>query len=279
VTASTRSGASRRAIQRCVKTVAAGADVVRRPGRNPGVTVLAYHRIGGRSTAVEIDLPTPVFRAQMAEVAARVATLDDALDALRDRQPAARDVVVTFDDGTADFVDEALPVLVEHNIPAVLYVATEHVDDGRPWPDDGVAISWAGLREAQSTGLVTIGSHTHSHALLDRCPPDVAEKELDRSIELIAEQLGAPPAHFAYPKALAGSPAAASAVAGRFRSAALAGTRRNRYGATDPHRLARSPIQRGDGMTYFRRKVAGGMTLEDDARRAANRLRYAGKSA
>ena len=69
---------------------------------------------------------------------------------------------------------------------------------------------------------------------------------------------------------------AAAAVRERFASAAVAGTHLNRYGATDPYRLGRSPIQLSDGMRWFRRKVQGGMALEDDVRRVANRLRYAG---
>jgi hypothetical protein len=82
-------------------------------------------------------------------------------------------------------------------------------------------------------------------------------------------------AHFAYPKAVLGSPQAEALVRTRFRSAALAGTRVNRYGHTDPHRLARTPVQASDGFEWFRRKADGGMRLEDDLRRAVNRFRYA----
>ena len=85
-----------------------------------------------------------------------------------------------------------------------------------------------------------------------------------------------PAAHFAYPKAVMGSPAADRAVRARFDSAAIAGTRVNAYGRTDPYRLARSPIQVSDGMRWFKRKVAGGMRFEDDVRRLVNRKRYAG---
>ena len=95
-------------------------------------------------------------------------------------------------------------------------------------------------------------------------------------IERIAEHVGTAPRHFAYPKALAGTPEADLAVRARFASAAIAGTRVNRYARTDPHRLARSPIQRSDGDRWFRQKVAGGMALEDTLRRAANRRRYRG---
>ena len=40
-------------------------------------------------------------------------------------------------------------------------------------------------------------------------------------------------------------------------------------------RLARTPVQLGDGMRWFRRKIDGGLEREDDLRRMANRLRYA----
>jgi peptidoglycan/xylan/chitin deacetylase (PgdA/CDA1 family) len=167
-------------------------------------------------------------------------------------------------------------VLVEHRIPVTLYVASRFLEDGVPFPDDGVPLSWGALRDASATGLVEVGSHTHGHALLDRLPPGDVDAELDRSIELITDRVGGRPEHFAYPKAVMGSPAADSAVRARFSSAAVAGTRVNPYGATDPFRLARSPVQMSDGMRWFRRKLAGGMAFEDTLRGALNRRRYAG---
>jgi peptidoglycan/xylan/chitin deacetylase (PgdA/CDA1 family) len=253
---------------------------------HPGTVVLIYHRVGAGS-GLEIDLDPALFDRQLAALAATgdVVGLGDAVESLRtpskpgpDHTEVRRDTVVTFDDGTADFVEEALPILVEHGVPAVLYVATGLVDEGRPFPLGGTPLSWSAIADAASTGLVTVASHTHSHALLDRCPTAIVAGELDRSIDLIAEHVGRRPEHFAYPKALPGSDHAAAEVARRFRSAALAGTRSNRYGATDPMRLARSPIQRSDGMRWFRRKIQGGMALEDDVRRVANRFRYAGAS-
>ena len=257
-----------------MKRAAAGADRLR-PAR-PGVVVLLYHRVGAHS-GVEVDLPRALFAEQMAAIADRAATLDHALSALAGPPPGGVDpVVVTFDDGTADFVDEALPVLVEHRVPALLYVATQFIDEAQSFPDAGTPASWPGLADAVSTGLVTIGSHTHSHLLLDRADPAVVAAELDRSCALIEDRLGVAADHFAYPKAVPGSSAAEAMVRERFRSAALAGTRPNRYGATDPYRLARSPIQVSDGMRWFDAKVGGGMGLEDQLRRVLNRKRYAG---
>jgi peptidoglycan/xylan/chitin deacetylase (PgdA/CDA1 family) len=157
-----------------------------------------------------------------------------------------------------------------------MYVATAFVDEGLAFADGGRAASWAGLTDACATGLVDIGSHTHRHRLLDRLQPREVVDELERSVALIGEHLGRHASDFAYPKAVFGSPHADLAVRARFRSAALSGTRANVPGLTDPHRLARSPIQVGDAMAFFRRKVAGGMRLEDTMRQAANRVRYAG---
>ncbi len=278
----------RRFLAQGMKAASAGVDLVKRPA--PGVVVLIYHRVGAGSS-LEMELAAEVFDRQMAVLAAsgRAASIDDSVDALgardADDRPGGasgsrgRDpVVVTFDDGTADFVDVAVPILVRHGIPALMYVATDFIERGVSFDHDGRPASWAGLRDACSTGLVQIGSHTHTHLLLDRAAVADAEADLDRSIELIGERIGRGPTHFAYPKAVLGSPATERLVKERFRSASLAGTRPNRYGSTDPHRLARSPIQRSDGMAWFERKLAGGLGLEDSVRDRLNRRRYAGRT-
>jgi peptidoglycan/xylan/chitin deacetylase (PgdA/CDA1 family) len=157
-----------------------------------------------------------------------------------------------------------------------MYLATAFIEEQRAFPYGAPPISWDAMRDAISTGLVTIGSHTHSHALLDRISEARIDEELATSVTIIEDRLGLTPRHFAYPKSVPPSPAADRAVRQRFASAALAGTRPNRYRNTDPYRLARSPIQNGDEMRWFRAKVAGGMGLEDDIRRTVNRWRYSG---
>lgn len=259
-----------------VKVAAALADRVRPP--QPGVTVLIYHRVGARS-GVAVDLPTSQFDEQLTILGERfsVVSLDDALAALDGPPPTDPRpmVALTFDDGTADFVDDALPVIERHQMPVTLYAATGFIDEQLPFPDDGLPLSWSALCDAASTGLVDVGSHTHRHLLLDRLAPDEVAEELDRSIELIAQHVGRAPRHFAYPKAVLGSPEARRAIRARFTSAAVAGTRPNRFGATDRYALARSPIQVRDGLRWFEAKAAGGLAFEDTLRRALNRRRYA----
>ncbi len=239
-----------------------------------GTVVLAYHRVGQRSPS-PVDIASELFRRQMAHLRASSTVIS--LDALaagqaRDEALAGR-VVLTFDDGTADFVDEVLPVLVEYQLPATLYLATGPVDTRERYPANGEPITWAGVRESVSTGLVSIGAHTHTHRLLDRCLPSEAADELDRSNARIEDELGIRPQHFAYPKAVLATPKVEAEVVARYTTAAIAGTRPN-GNRVELHRLRRSPIQVADGWEGFRRKVAGGMRTEDDIRRVVNRLRY-----
>jgi peptidoglycan/xylan/chitin deacetylase (PgdA/CDA1 family) len=267
----------RQVARQAMKLAAASADIVRRPP--PGLVVLIYHRVGGR-TPVEVDLPRSLFEEQIAFLAegSEIVSLCEGIRRVvaGERAPRSRPLVaVTFDDGTADFVDEAMPALERFRVPVTIYVATEFVEEGRAFPDDGAPLSWAALRDVHETGLVDIGSHTHTHALLDRLPDAEIAAELDRSTDLIGERIGARAEHFAYPKAVPGSPAAEVEVRARFQSAALAGCRANRPGHTDVFRLARSPVQKSDGMRWFTHKVRGGMALEDALRERLNRRRYA----
>lgn len=255
-----------------VKFTAGVIDHVRRPAS--GLVVLIYHRVGGL-TRVPVDLPTEMFDSQMSILSAKgaVMPLDDAIEAIEAGVDLSGKVVVTFDDGTADFVDHAVPILERHRVPATLFVATKFVEEGIEFPDDGRPATWTGLAESLSTGLVSVGSHTHGHCLLDRLEPARVADELDRSIGLIGDHLGVKARHFAYPKALKPSATAEAAVRRRFRSASLAGTRANPPG-TDVFRLRRSPIQVLDARRWFDRKLAGGLGFEDDLRGLVNRHRY-----
>jgi peptidoglycan/xylan/chitin deacetylase (PgdA/CDA1 family) len=267
---------ARRSVHLAVKGASMLYDRARPPG--DGVVILAYHRVGGGST-LELDLDPAVFDAQMAELAAtgRVVALDQAADLLSGAAPRPEDgppVAITFDDGTADFVDHALPSLVEHALPATYYIATRFVDEQIPFPDRGAPLTWTAIREAASTGLVTFGSHTHSHAVMDKLGQDDADQELSRSAERLADELEAEARHFAYPKGVFGGAGTERRVARLYATAALADGGMNLYGDSDPLRLDRIPIQRSDGMRFFRHKAGGGLRLEGQARKALNTHRY-----
>jgi peptidoglycan/xylan/chitin deacetylase (PgdA/CDA1 family) len=230
------------------------------PGRRrPGdVVVLLYHRVGAGDS--EIELPVDAFRSHLRELRRRerLLTLDEAIGG------DGGGVVVTFDDGTPDFHDTVVPLAVEHGVPVHLYLATELVGNG------ATSLTWSQLADAVSTGLVSVGSHTHSHADLSRATEPEAEEEMRRSKELVEDRLGRPCEHFAYPWAV-GSPNADRVARRLFRSAALDAWRTNRAGRIDPYRLGRVPVLRSDGAFFFRRKVRGQLDTERWIYRALGR--------
>ena len=98
-------------------------------------------------------------------------SLTDGLARLADPSTAREPTVaITFDDGTADFADVALPVLVEHRVPATLYVATDFVERGTTFPNDGVPLSWTALRDAVVDRARRRGlAHPHPRAARPAC--------------------------------------------------------------------------------------------------------------
>lgn len=260
--------------RRALKGASRAHDLARPP--EPGITVLIYHRVGATAGG-QMNLDPGVFERQLEWLAAtqRVVELDVVVDEITGAGPTRPGVALTFDDGTADWIDVVAPLLVRYEIPATFYVTTAYPDGELPLPDGEPSISWSGLAELAATGVATIASHTHTHRLLDRLKPAEIGEELDRSRELIGDRLGIDARHFAYPKAVDPSEAARRAVRDRFRSAALAGTRANVAGG-DPQALHRSPVQAADSFGDFTRKAQGGLGFEDTIRRTLNRLRYRG---
>lgn len=232
--------------------------------RTGDITILLYHRVGAGER--EIDLPAETFERQLEELAARhpVRSLDEVLGT------DVGGVVVSFDDGFRDFHDQVLPLLVRHEAPAVLYLATGLIANGRATAGEDEGLTWSQLREAVDTGLVTVGSHTHSHVPLRDVTEREAGEEMRRSKEQIEDRLGIACRHFAYPFAVA-SQAAQRAARALFDSAAWDAWKTNRRGRIDPYRLGRTPVLRSDGSLFFRAKVAGRLDGEALIYRALRR--------
>jgi peptidoglycan/xylan/chitin deacetylase (PgdA/CDA1 family) len=216
----------------------------------------------------EIDVPAALFDEHLEALASEgaVRTLDDALGG------DGGGVVLTFDDGFRDFHDIVLPRLVGRRVPALLYLATGFVGEGDPRTgvDPEQALTWTMLEEAVSTGLVTVGSHTHAHVDLSTADAGRSEDEMRRSKEAIEDRLGVACHHFAFPWGKA-SGAAEAAAKTWFRTAALDGWRTNRAGRIDPHRLGRTPVLRADAGFFFRAKARGRLDGERLAYRALRR--------
>lgn len=114
-----------------------------------------------------------------------------------------RPVVLTFDDGFADFFTAALPVLKQYDFPATLYVSTAFVNGTSRWllherETTRRMLTWQQLAEI-STNRIECGAHGHSHPQLDMLSYTAACDEITRSKKLLEDQLEREIFSFAYP--------------------------------------------------------------------------------
>ena len=232
--------------------------------RSGDVTILCYHRVGVGDR--EIDVPERRFAEQVEGSSRRGARFP-----WTSRSRRRGGLVLSFDDGFRDFYDVVLPRLVDAGVPAVLYLATGFVDAGDP--RSGVppaeALSWGMLAEAVSTGLVTVGAHTHGHTDLSHA----TAREADERCAGRRSRGGPAPRPAGTSRSRGGKPrrTAERAARGHFATAALEAWRTNRATRMDPYRLGRTPVLRSDAGLFFRAKARGQLDGERFAYQALRR--------
>jgi peptidoglycan/xylan/chitin deacetylase (PgdA/CDA1 family) len=175
------------------------------------VRVLMYHKVNDL-VPNPTTVPTAVFEEQMS-LLSELRYAPVSLDSVRDHYllgvplpPHA--VLITFDDGYRDNLENALPVLRAHGYPAVLFVPIGYLDDGRPLPHEellrtlGVSnetLDWDELAELEAGG-VRIESHGIGHWPLTALEPAEATREIVLSKLRLEERLGREVDAFAYVK-------------------------------------------------------------------------------
>jgi peptidoglycan/xylan/chitin deacetylase (PgdA/CDA1 family) len=110
-------------------------------------------------------------------------------------------VALTFDDGYADFVTRALPLLERWGCGATLFVLPGRLGGDNAWDPRGPRkplLTADGIRHAAAEG-VEIGSHGLTHVDLTRADDTTLEAEVRRSRALLEELTGGPVAGFCYP--------------------------------------------------------------------------------
>ena len=82
-------------------------------------------------------------------------------------------VAFTFDDGYADNIEEALPVLRDHGFTATCYVTTDFIGSWNRWDADVLRVRTPMMTRAQVRAWhdagMEVGAHTRSHCDLRSC--------------------------------------------------------------------------------------------------------------
>jgi peptidoglycan/xylan/chitin deacetylase (PgdA/CDA1 family) len=165
------------------------------------VPILEYHyirvnpdprdRLGFRLSVTPSD-----FRSQMNWLAAHAyhpVTMADVRAYFAAQEPLpARSLVLTFDDGYADFFDTALPILRGLGLKAVAYVVPGFLDRPGYMKVDQV-------QQLDDSGVVEIASHTLSHPDLTKVEASEVNIQLQASKARLEELLGHQVTDFCYP--------------------------------------------------------------------------------
>lgn len=178
------------------------------PPKGRRVPILMYHSISntpesGHPYYRTVTSPE-VFAQQMRylhENGYSVVSLSAALEYLDGtRNLPSQPVVITFDDGYADFYTAAFPVLAQYGFTATVYLPTAFI--GRaPRAFKGIqCLTWSQVRELHAAGM-EFGSHTVNHPHLGVLPAEHVKFEVQASKETIEERLGKGIHTFAYPYA------------------------------------------------------------------------------
>jgi peptidoglycan/xylan/chitin deacetylase (PgdA/CDA1 family) len=241
-----------------------------RSGGEFSLPILMYHSVSdedeSRSHAYFRTCTSPdVFAEQMACLNGEGYSpcgLAQALDYLRSGNRAAmKPVVITFDDGYADFYREAFPVLHRYGFSATVFLPTAYIGDC-PVPFKGKdCLTWSEVRELSNHGIA-FGSHTATHPQLRELSAAAINEEIVSSKNTIEERIGRSVDSFAYPFAFpqndadfraslreslesAGYETGVCTIVGR-------GTCES-----DPFFLERLPVNSSDDARLFLAKLAG----------------------
>jgi len=158
--------------------------------------ILMYHSIDYNDKETKLSVTPEAFRRQMEFLHKNnynVVGLDKAIKYISGEEKAPpKTVAITFDDGLLNNYEYAYPVLKEYGLPAAIFVIIKQV--GQPgW------LTWGQIKEMSDSGVITIGSHTVSHAWLPDTDDEKIMHELTGSKAILEEKTGKSVDFLAYP--------------------------------------------------------------------------------
>lgn len=173
------------------------------------LTFLLYHEIGPRprpSTNLDCFCTEKSFRSQMQflkDHAVRVLPASEACELLSCSGTTEQlEVVLTFDDADASFLEYALPILVELDFPSAVFAVAGQLGQRAGWvkdPRNAIPLMSGQQLRSLAAHRVELGSHSVSHCKLTELSKAQAFAELHDSKAVLEDVLGKAVPSFAYP--------------------------------------------------------------------------------
>jgi peptidoglycan/xylan/chitin deacetylase (PgdA/CDA1 family) len=172
-------------------------------------------------------------------------------------------VILTFDDGYADFYSQASPILEKYGFKAVVFLVTGFIKNGNRGRLNGKEIlTWEEIRVLTKSGT-SFGSHSVNHPLLQKLSESDLEFELRQSKADVEDNIGesidafSNPFAFPYGDKLFCELYINLLRASGYRFGVTTIVGRNPDGC-DFFQIRRLPINQHDDLLFFRAKLEGG---------------------
>lgn len=162
--------------------------------QNTKIPILMYHYIRDYNNhndkvGANLSVPPQVFNNQLEVLKQKGYTPITFNDVVNGKLPQ-KPIILTFDDGYADFYQNAFPILKQKNMTAVSYIITSF-KNGNYMSDDQI-------KEISVYGI-EIGSHTIDHPDLSKTSEAKAEREINQSKKDLEALIGKSIVSFCYP--------------------------------------------------------------------------------
>ena len=174
----------------------------------PRIPILMYHGISdedeGRVHPYYRTATAPRVFAEhlsyLAENGYSALNLRDAVRRLNEPPTSRKYVVITFDDGYADMLNHASPLLAEHGYTATVFLPTKYIGATTQFFKTRPCLTWSQINTLCRAGI-TFGSHTVTHPRLELLSGAEIEREIADSKHEIEDRTGFETDSFAYPYA------------------------------------------------------------------------------
>jgi peptidoglycan/xylan/chitin deacetylase (PgdA/CDA1 family) len=131
-----------------------------------------------------------------------ISPLEEFVKKLKGRVIEGSTICLSFDDGYADFYRLFREYLEPNSIPAAVFMTAGFIGEKACWdykPTPALHLSIEQLKDLSQSQLITIGSHSFSHADLTRVEDDRIEKEIVDSRKILEDITGSQVQYFSYP--------------------------------------------------------------------------------
>ncbi|MFK8020299.1 MAG: polysaccharide deacetylase family protein [Pseudomonadales bacterium] len=226
-----------------------------------------YHRVADLAAYDQLTVTVETFDRQMSALASRHCTIDmETAVALLESGDVPRQgtVVLSFDDGYLDNLENALPILEKYQLPAIVFVTTEFADQSASHPrypqeQGSLHLNWDQLRALSKHPLISIGSHTLSHPYLQSVSDAHSREEIERSKSTLERELDQDIDYFCYPSGDFSERELKTLASSQYRAAVTVAPGANVVGRFRRFELTRTEVTDRDKGMMFSHKLIGAM--------------------